>query len=76
MWLLKLITPTIHIFICTGHNFIVQQPPVASVMYRAVQTLSTSKLNQRIPPGCPAGLSLLFCDRDSPLLLCDTLRRV
>lgn len=56
MWLSKWPTPTIHIFICTGHSVIVQQPPVASVLYRAVETLSTSELNeeslQAAPPDC------------------------
>ena len=61
MWLFKLITLEIHSFICTDRNFIVQQPPVASVIYWAVQTLNTSKLNQRVLLGCPAGLLLLFC---------------
>ena len=31
------------------------------VIYWAVQTLNTSKLNQRILLGCPVGLLLLFC---------------
>ena len=68
MGLSKLITPTAHVFICTGHSFIVQQPPAAGVLYHAAQTPSTSKLSPRIPPGCPAGLLLLLCDRDSPPL--------